>query len=164
MYSLLLLPSPIWNRDNCTKTANNGNFMQNTQSSTNPSGCNIQENFCVSISGMYALKKQSYSDFLAFCNLKLREVVKKNTDILGQADRKGCPPPPLRSAVLCFFLRCTFDFCFWLYMIWNKFWQKNVFWPFVWPFGCVKMSISNRSKHYNGTKNAMKGSALDMHF
>ena len=26
------------------------------------------------------------------------------------------------------------------------------------------MSISNRSKHYNGTKNAMKGSALDMHF
>ena len=42
--------------------------------------------------------------------------------------------------------------------------QKNIFWPFVWPFGCVKMSISNRSKHYNGTKNAMKGSALDMHF
>ena len=24
-------------------------------------------------------------------------------------------------------LRCTFDFCFWLYMIWNKFWQKKCF-------------------------------------
>ena len=28
----------------------------------------------------------------------------------------------------------------------------------------MKMSISIRSKHYNGTKNAMKGSALDMHY
>ena len=73
-------------------------------------------------------------------------------------------PPPYGQLICVFFwgvhLTSVFDNTWFE----TNFVQKYVFWPFVWPFGCVKMSISNRSKHYNGTKNAMKGNALDMHF
>ena len=73
-------------------------------------------------------------------------------------------PPPYGQLFCVFFwgvhLTSVFDYTWFK----TNFDKQNVFWPFVWPFGCVKMSISNRSKHYNGTKNAMKGSALDMHF
>ena len=61
-----------------------------------------------------------------FLNFDKGSRQKKTRIFYGQADRKGWPPP-LRPAVLCFFLRCTFDFCFWLYMIWNKCWQKKCF-------------------------------------
>ena len=40
---------------------------------------------------------------------------------------KGKGPPLLRSAVLWFFLRGTFDYGLWFYISWNKFWQKNMF-------------------------------------
>ena len=82
----------------------------------------------------------------------------------GQADRRGWPPPPYGQLFCVFFwgvhLTSVFDYK-WFETNFDK---KNVFWPFVWPFGCVKMSISNSSKRYNGTENPMKGSALDMHF
>ena len=59
------------------------------------------------------------------------------------------------AGVLWFFIRGTFDICLWLYVSWNKFLTNKVFWPFVWPFGWVKMSITNSRKHYNKIKNAM---------
>ena len=64
---------------------------------------------------------------LIFLFCELREVVNKKNGYFTVRLTVRVDPPPLRSAVLCFFLRWTFDFCFWLYMIWNKFWQKKMF-------------------------------------
>ena len=85
----------------------------------------------------------------------------------GQADCKGWPPPPpLRSGVLWFFLRGTFDFGLWL-CIKHKLkliLTKKDFWPSVWPFGWVKTSIASSNKRGNGAKKAMTRSASNMHF
>ena len=94
---------------------------------------------------------------------------KKKRIFYGQADRKGWPPPPPPYGQLF----CDFFWGVNLTLVYDYTWfetnfdQKKFFYPLFDPFkdfGWVKMSFASSNKRDNGTKKAMMGSALNMHF